>query len=271
MDVCMWAKNGANYLPTVLKQIDKVIPKEFVGQKIFVDDQSTDNSVDLAKKFGWTVYHNTQGGVCGGFNEAVKHVRTKFFVSVEQDVVLAPEWFNIVSRIVDNPKVAVAQGIRVPSEPVLRAIYLDKIENEAYESQLISLDNNVWRTSVIKEIGGFPEDLKFAADRYLYPRILQRGYQWVTDHSIVSIHIREGIRKNYAHDHQAILRADIPQQIDTLTAGSGVNLILNGLRRSVRVAFKKNLPIILVAYPYMCLMNLRTKIRLKGIQRKTVL
>jgi glycosyltransferase involved in cell wall biosynthesis len=267
----MWAKNGADYLPKVLKQIDKVIPKEFVGQKIFVDDQSSDNSVELAKKFGWTVYPNTQGGVCGGFNEAVKHVNTELFVSVEQDVVLASDWFKIVSRIVDNPQVAVVQGIRVPSEPLLRAIYLDKIENKAFDSQLISLDNNVWRTSTVKEIGGFPEHMQFAADRYLYPKILQHGYKWITDHEAMSVHLRQGLQKSIKHDHNAILKADIPQQLDVLTTGSGFSLVLKGLCRSVRIAFKQNLPVILLAYPYMCLMNLKTKIRLKGIQRKTPL
>jgi len=60
VDVCMWAKNGERFLPIVLKRIDDVIGRD-VNQKIFVDDSSTDRSVEIAKSFGWKVYPNIKG------------------------------------------------------------------------------------------------------------------------------------------------------------------------------------------------------------------
>lgn len=48
VDLCVWAKNGAEYLPAVLKRADDVIPIGCVNKKIF-DDSSTDAKVEIAK------------------------------------------------------------------------------------------------------------------------------------------------------------------------------------------------------------------------------
>ena len=45
VDLCMWTKNGAKTLPIVLERINKVIPKEQVGEKYIVDDRSRDSTI----------------------------------------------------------------------------------------------------------------------------------------------------------------------------------------------------------------------------------
>ena len=115
VDVVMWTKNGAAYLPAVLAQIDEVIPKDHVCHKIMVDDHSTDDTPQIAKRFGWTVYPNPHGGIPSGANEALSHVDQEFFVSIEQDVILAKDWWIKISKHLEDPSVACAQGIRVPS------------------------------------------------------------------------------------------------------------------------------------------------------------
>jgi glycosyltransferase involved in cell wall biosynthesis len=42
VDLAKWAKNGAEYLPKVLKRINEVLPHAEVHRKILVDDHSTD-------------------------------------------------------------------------------------------------------------------------------------------------------------------------------------------------------------------------------------
>lgn len=258
IDLCMWAKNGSAFLPSVLKRIEEVIPKESVNEKIFVDDSSVDNTVKIAESFNWTVYENVQGGICGGFNEALKHVKSEFFISVEQDVILNPRWFTTVPAYMEEKDVAVAQGIRVPSHPLLKAIYEDKLENELAKQKLTSLDNNIWRTKILKEIGGFPESKKFMADRYLYPKILKHGYKWVVDKNVVSIHIRHGIKQNLKHHYNALMRAEIEQPSDSMSLATVTKRTFKGTARAWRIAVKKNAPAILAIFPFMCLMNART-------------
>jgi glycosyltransferase involved in cell wall biosynthesis len=123
VDVVMWAKNGARYLPDVLRRIDEVIPKEELHRKILVDDHSTDGTVSIAKDFGWEVYENPKGGIPSGANEALRRVDCDYFISVEQDVVLARDWWEKVPPLLQDDKTVVASGIRLPSIDSLRKLY----------------------------------------------------------------------------------------------------------------------------------------------------
>jgi len=265
VDLCMWAKNGSKFLPHVLKRIDDVIPPENVNKRIFVDDSSIDNSIEIAETFNWNVYKNTQGGICGGFNKALRHVESEFFVSVEQDVLLANDWWDRIPIHMLNESVAVAQGIRLPSHPLLKAIY----EYKTAEKFTSSLDNNIWRTKVIRKIGGFPEHRRYMADRYLHPKVLSYGFEWVVDHGVVSVHIRENIKKTLEHYHGALMRSEIQQPLDSASIGTMAKILFEGLIRSAHIAIKENLPSIFLVYPYMSLLNFRTLWHRKVLSRES--
>ena len=75
VDLVMWTLNGEKTLPLVLSRINKVIPIEVVNQKLIVDDGSKDNTVTIAKKYGWNVIKNEGKGISDGANTALKHVQ----------------------------------------------------------------------------------------------------------------------------------------------------------------------------------------------------
>jgi glycosyltransferase involved in cell wall biosynthesis len=116
-DLVMWTKNGSNTLPSVLKRIDEVIPEEIVGNRIIVDDRSTDNTREIAESFGWQVLFNEGAGISDGANTALKHVTSKCFISFEQDLLLAREWWEKVSPLLENPRVVAASGMRFADKP----------------------------------------------------------------------------------------------------------------------------------------------------------
>ena len=267
VDLCMWTLNGEKYLPLVFKRIDEVIPQNFVNKKILVDDGSIDKTVDIAKKFGWTVYDNLQGGYAGGFNEAVKHVETEFFCSFEQDVILNRDWFKNIQHYMANKDVVVAQGIRLPSHRLLRAFYVQKLREQP-RRLMTSLDNNIYRTEKIREIGGFPSDSRFIADVYLLGKIIENGWRWVVDRNIVSIHIREGIKKQISHFHAAVFRRDFRHSLEDVDTGGLLQTFVSGLVRCYRIGFNDGLPQVFVVYPYMSLMNLKLYLQLKIMKLK---
>ena len=121
-DLVMWAKNGASMLPLVLKRADEVLPNEVIAKKIFVDDHSTDESREIAKDFGWEIYPNEKGGIACGINTALKHVECEYFISLEQDLVLAKDWFEKVPKHLKNPRIVSSQGWKLPNHPILRKI-----------------------------------------------------------------------------------------------------------------------------------------------------
>lgn len=205
IDLVMWAKNGESVLSQTLKRVDEVIPAENVHKKILVDDHSTDKTVLIAKDFGWSVYPNPTSGIPSGANEALRHVDCEFFVSVEQDVLLAKDWWEKIPPYMDNPHVAVAQGIRIATEPTLRKLdeyVYERLKSEASKPEVfgVSIDNNIYRTKIIKQLGGFPTDCPVCSDTILMKRILRETpYNWIIDTNVISEHIRQSVKSHIKH------------------------------------------------------------------------
>jgi glycosyltransferase involved in cell wall biosynthesis len=198
VDLVMWAKNGARYLPIVLKRVDEVVPHENVCHKILVDDNSSDTTAKIAKDFNWTVYQNPYGGIPSGANEALRHVDANFFVSIEQDLVLAKDWWDKIPPYMENPKIAVASGVRIYSVKILKE--LSEFVNERIDYVCISMDNNIFKTKIIKELGGFPNDCPICTDTILYKKINWFSpYKWVIDNQVVSTHLRKGVWHELRH------------------------------------------------------------------------
>ena len=71
----------------------------------------------LRNSFGWTVAFNEGKGISDGANTALKRVESKWFISFEQDLILARDWWNKIPKALENPKVAAASGMRFADKP----------------------------------------------------------------------------------------------------------------------------------------------------------
>lgn len=252
-DLVMWAKDGASTLPIVLKRADKVLPKETIAKKIFVDDRSTDESREIAKGFGWIVYTNKKGGIGSGANTALRNVESKFFISLEQDVVLAENWLEEISKHFKGQKVAVAQGWRLSDHPVLREI--DAFAFEKSNFSLNSIDNTMYRTDVVKSLGGFPEDIRYGAvDTHLRRRIESLGLRWVVDPTVISVHLRKGglreqIRRLYLYGLYAPWEEG--EFVAETKRNRAIKIAVTSPLRALEIAYKKRCPQAAYYYPLM--------------------
>jgi glycosyltransferase involved in cell wall biosynthesis len=204
VDLVMWAMNGERYLPIVLRRIEEVIPAEYINQRILVDDHSLDNTVNIARDFNWDVYVNPFGGIPSGANEALRHIKTRYFISIEQDVILAKDWWKIVPRYMENEKVAIAQGIRLADNKVLRKLdeyVYSRMEKDPLRFG-VSIDNNIIRTNVIKQLGGFPNICPTCMDVILMKKILKSGCIWIIDRNVVSEHVRTSVMQYSRHNYE---------------------------------------------------------------------
>lgn len=250
VDLCMWAKNGEEFLPIVLRRIDKVIPQEVVNKRIFVDDHSTDRSVEIARDFGWNVYKNKEGFVAGGAREALRHVESEFFISVEQDVLLSRDWWDKIPKYMDNQKVVVAQGIRIPTNPTMRIIYeysLERFKKKAWQS--LTFDNNIFRTRIVKKLGGFPKEYPISVDLAFAYIAMKAGYRWVTDTNVVSDHIRKKFLGEMKHREKLLLLSKRKQELDEASFKNILRRFLTSPLRSAHITYKKHYPISFFAYP----------------------
>jgi len=168
-------KNGSQYLPIVLSRVKMVFPSNVVHKKMFVDDHSVDDTAQIARMFNWEVFINPETGIPSGANEALRHVDCPFFVSVEQDVVLTRNWFRKISSHMNDQSVAVAQGVRIATEPTLRKTDERWLQTGEPKIKYLSMNNNIFRTTAIREIGGFPSECPICCDTILMKKLTIRS------------------------------------------------------------------------------------------------
>jgi glycosyltransferase involved in cell wall biosynthesis len=260
VDLVMWTKNGEAYLPQVLRRIDRVIPHEVVCHRILVDDHSSDRTVSIAREFNWEVYLNPSVGIASGANEALRHVDCDFFVSVEQDIILSRNWWDEIPKHMDDPLVACAQGVRVPTHPVLRILEEWQRDVLGKKPSLVSIDNNIFRSKVVKSMGGFPRDCLICTDMILMKKIsAETPYKWVIDSNVTSLHIRNDLKASLEHPYKmGYLCAQTPYCIHDENPSLAVNLriLLTSPIRALQIALKRNYPNIIWAYPLLRLYQL---------------
>lgn len=265
VDLVMWTKNGAETLPTVLKRINEVIPREFVNNRIIVDDHSTDNTREIAKSFGWHVIFNEGSGISDGANTALRHVTTEYFISFEQDILLAREWWQKIPRHISHKGVAIASGIRLSG--ALEAVakieeYAFERYRKAQETEKIksdkflrgkSLDNTIYKTAVIRSLGGFPKlPVSAGVDTVLAYLTYVSGYEWKVDYTVKSIHLRKGLNDELAHrywyatcyDTISMMRFNKPADLKKTSA-----ILFFSPLRGLHIAIKKRCPTAVYIYP----------------------
>jgi glycosyltransferase involved in cell wall biosynthesis len=203
VDLVMWTKNGEKTLGVVLDRINRVIPKEVVNERFIVDDRSTDATKDIATAKGWDVYLNRGFGISDGANTALSYVQADYFCSFEQDVLLAEFWWNSVSRLVQGKDVVVASGLRfLPRSNLffnIECYQLTRQSTHFMGGYGKTLDNTIWDAHVLRGLGGFPKLKQAGIDNYLFHLIDAKGYKWLVDYNVQSLHLHSGLLNELRH------------------------------------------------------------------------
>jgi glycosyltransferase involved in cell wall biosynthesis len=271
-DLVMWTLNGESTLDAVLKRINEVVPSGCVNNRFIVDDGSSDCTVEIAERNGWDVKHNCGRGISDGANTALSNVETEFFCSFEQDVLLSSAWWSEVAEPLFSSKYAVASGVRFSSQPN-GLIALQKFTAKQYMKAKLddskrcfapeyvlgkTLDNTIYRTCSMREIGGFPKLATNAGvDTVLIYRLLNAGYIWRVNYAVHSIHIREGLtdelrhHRGYGQQIPYINRyLTVHEKIFTPFNRVGmVNRLLYSPIEGLKIALKTGVPTVTYIYP----------------------
>ncbi len=280
----MWTKNGAKTLPSVLRRIEQVIPPKNVGNRIIVDDESADATCQIAQQHRWRVVPNEGSGISDAANTALRLVDTDWFASFEQDVLLSAEWWPKIPLYLSNPRTAVASGLRFPSSPPeLRKLEEYNAEKhhqwtkQATEFEAgnygKTLDNTVYKTSMIRKLGGFPKPpVPAGIDTILSYRLQTNNLKWTVDFTVRSVHFRNGIRDELRHDFSYAKCFDALHQAETGKPSplkSYYKRFLLSPARGLEIAITKKAPRIIIIYPLVRLTYLRGVVASRRIQNQT--
>lgn len=268
VDLVMWAKNGSRTLPDVLKTINEVIPAGSVSKRIIIDDNSVDNTRSIGSSFGWEIKPNQGKGISDAANTALKYVESNYFISFEQDLVLARDWWEKIPPLMQDFRVAVASGVRLPNKPIgLKKVqeYITERYEKATDSMSFfygkTLDNTIYRTDVIRELGGFPKlSVSAGIDTVLAQHIQANDYKWKVNFRVKSTHLRQSLTDELRHYYwygtcaSGLARAISNRDIDLSKL---ITRLLFSPARAFEIAVKKGSPDALYIYPLIRFMILK--------------
>jgi GT2 family glycosyltransferase len=101
--------NGRKYLEKFLPNVIEHSPKAKI---IVADNNSTDNSIEfLSQNFPQIeiIKNETNGGFAKGYNDALKHVHSKYYLLLNSDIEVTEGWLNPLLNTIEAENVAACQ------------------------------------------------------------------------------------------------------------------------------------------------------------------
>lgn len=187
LTVMIPAYNEAESITDTIRSVQNQTTPPF--EIIVIDDFSSDNTGELARKCGVTVLRppSNTGSKAGAQNFALKQVNTPYVMAIDADTTLAPDAIEKLMKALEDPKTVAACGLVLPRHVKTiweRGRYIEymfaftfyKVIQDYYEKPLISSGCfSVYRTEILKENDGW-STRTMAEDMDLTWRFYQAGY-----------------------------------------------------------------------------------------------
>jgi glycosyltransferase involved in cell wall biosynthesis len=108
ISVVVAAYNEEKYLPNLLKSLKKQTRKP--DEIIIVDNNSTDQTATLAKKFGAKVVRETTPGYVHALNSGLTKAKGEILAVTDADTILPPHWIEAIAKELQDPKTVAVTG-----------------------------------------------------------------------------------------------------------------------------------------------------------------
>lgn len=183
-------KNNADILERCLKSIQNL---DFEGEVevVIVDRNSTDGTVDIAKKYGCRLIFEDKGTISYARDVGVRNANGKFIAFTDADCAVDRNWIKELIKHFDEDVAAVGGPNITPEDDTefaksvgLVLSFLSKpgsryglVEDKVMEIYHNPTCNVMYRKEVLEEVGGFNYDLVTVDDEELDYRIKKRGYR----------------------------------------------------------------------------------------------
>ncbi|RCG26245.1 glycosyltransferase [Sphaerisporangium album] len=165
---------------------------------IVVDDRSTDDSVEVARRHGARVLvTDTNIGAPAARNLGVRHARGEVYFFLDSDVALAGDVVeNAVNLLVSDPAIGVVCGTYDP-EPLIADSLVERYRSlqlhywiSGDEGDITTIYSAIFamRAKVFHEVGPLNPALRHSENAEYGHRITQAGYRIVLDNSIRGRH-----------------------------------------------------------------------------------
>ena len=179
IDAVIAVKNESSKLHACCMELFKKVP---INNLIIVVGKSRDNTLETAKKFANIVIEDENKGIGYARNLGLKKVETKYYASIDSDVVLSKNWYPWCIDTIQKPHVAACEGY-----PRSLGAYYATWQRLELTQGYCSLGNTMLNSSLVRKIG-MPL-VAWGEDHVLKERFESKGYKWVVNPDIVSAHL----------------------------------------------------------------------------------
>ncbi|MBR5914493.1 MAG: glycosyltransferase family 2 protein [Selenomonadaceae bacterium] len=180
--------------------LEQIVAQDLPLRKLIVDSESTDETVNLAKNFGFEVLtvqrKNFNHGATRQF--ALEYLFEKFSIDViiflTQDVLLYDEktLSTLVKIFNKDSTVGISYGRQLPHKDATLEAKILRQFNYPAESQLRGIDDKkiygiktalnsnsfaAYRVDALKSVGGFPAQVILSEDMYVAAKMLLDGWK----------------------------------------------------------------------------------------------
>lgn len=166
-----------------------------IRQVLVIDSSSTDETVSIADKYGFTVEIIPRSEFGHGKTRqfALEKVKTEIVVFLTQDALLYDEFSieNIVQCLISDENIAAVYGRQIPYEnigilgkfarfynypPISKINNFDDRKERGIKTAFLSDSFSAYKKSLLNKIGGFP-DVNFGEDTYVAAKLLMNAYK----------------------------------------------------------------------------------------------
>ncbi|HID18488.1 TPA: glycosyltransferase family 2 protein [Candidatus Bathyarchaeota archaeon] len=198
IDVVMIVKDDARYVADSLESLYSHVP---VNRLLVVDGGSRKTVLDVVKRYPNVTLIDDSGGTrATARQKGIEIVVTDWFMFLDSDVVLCDDWFEKVSKYMNDSEVGAVQGVDIPQCDEFQK-FNNLIKEVSCSSPIsfkpihmglpvvngIFIGDTLIRREAVKGIK-IPPLLHVYEDRYIRRYIEDRGYRWVISSEAYCFH-----------------------------------------------------------------------------------
>jgi cellulose synthase/poly-beta-1,6-N-acetylglucosamine synthase-like glycosyltransferase len=184
------AFNSAKYIGQTLERLKVLDYPQDKIEIIVVDDASTDNTGEIAKKYGCKVIRrNKKGGCAPAKNTGVTHAKNEIVAFIDADVIVTKEWLRMLVAPFKDPHVGGVGG-RIKNVFRKNNLLEKFVEHDNYyrtrrkEARSAPGSNSAYRREVFQAVGLM--DPYLGEDPDFSYRVVAHGYRIIfTDEAVV--------------------------------------------------------------------------------------